>query len=1061
MLVSIIMDFPPSVIYIFLVLIFVFFLRVFQGSSTSSSGGESSCDESRIRKPRLRTAEPRLRTTALNEKLREDCPIGEPGSSDYNSSTGEESCDTVIYVGPDGEISDRDLTDNEGPPTRLPIKNSSVSSSTRSLVRKLKSIENDEADCNEDRGEIKREVEGSEESGSFVEGKAQEEKFFARGEGEGESSECYTEESCYETEVEIIPENRTASRKRLLDKKDGSSSSLERAQEEAKRTKTQQSEFEKEPHQPPAPELNTLVLPSRLGPNLDVDEAMNFRHSTVVIPVQSFPGEEAKLRARVMSPETSSESSDAESIVMAKAPSFSFLTCEAVNEFQTDSISMESLNMEQDLHDYEMSRHHGNAASYRNCNATDSMNSLNSEREYCDYEVSHHNENRSHCQSETTTELIKNCLPPSPTSDTGELCYVIEETRETSSEDLSYDDTELVWGKKNADHAIIAEAFCEGENEMEGNDDPERNFTGNETDVLFPELEERLQDVSECAVEKTVQHKSGHRQGSDDSATDSDTDVTRSLTFETPMKTFYRLVPSPQSSSTEDELEDIHVSKSFQSKALSPIPEFPSVESNLNQTSTYSRNGTKNRASCSYSIVSVEIDDGNTTVCVEGDKENIPMGNISDNHDKGDLRSLLQKFVTEQLRECEGEKFSSRYVRPAARHPEHRRPRPRSNRPIVPLASCDTSNNDTLLPPLVPRKRTSTETARVISSPKPRYRRERDYDSDIAPCTGKIHDEDESSDSSMTAKTEPWCTPRRGVSRTHFDSTPMLSSLSVGNVKTSVTFLGSEDENNNFNKASSLERTCVIEGDEKVNDAANPNVDTSEKLARKDSESRMHYVKANSPSKRSDRTSVSSVSSFVKLTYCGSELSDTEFTEKADKPSRQDEPPTRTLSTIPSTGISVSVERPIIQCIPVPPETPYAPQEEFISRFHDRYAPPRIVYRLSGEFVATIPSDSPPSTQDAENAVATKGSGNRQYRLSGEFVATFTTAAADTQNATTLALTSSSAEKSCAKAESTEVVWVQHEPVVSAGDVTADEMSGPATPVPTRTGKFGRFKFFG
>ena len=112
---------------------------IFQGSSTSSSGGESSCDESRIRKPRLRTAEPRLRTTALNEKLREDCPIDEPGSSDYNSSTGEESCDTVIYVGPDGAISDRELTDNEGPPTRLPLKNSRVSSSTQSLVRKLES----------------------------------------------------------------------------------------------------------------------------------------------------------------------------------------------------------------------------------------------------------------------------------------------------------------------------------------------------------------------------------------------------------------------------------------------------------------------------------------------------------------------------------------------------------------------------------------------------------------------------------------------------------------------------------------------------------------------------------------------------------------------------------------------------------------------------------------------------------------------------------------------------------------------------------------------------------
>ena len=953
----------------------------------------------------------------------------------------------MIYVGPDGAISDRELTDNEGPPARLPIRKSSVSGSTSSLVRKLQSIENEEDEDNEKSGELKREVEGSEDTKGLVEEELQQEICTEREEGEG--SECYTEESCYETEIEIVPEQRAPGRKRLLDKKNSSLSSLGSAQEEAKRSKTQQSDFEnleeRELYQSSSTEFNTLVIPSRLGPNLDVDETMDSRNTTVVIPVQSFPGEEAKLRARVMSPETSSESSDAESIVMAKAPSFSFLTCEAVNEIQTDSTSMESLNMEQDLHDYELSR---------NSNTTDSMNSLNSpERDCCDYEVSRHYENRkTHVNNEITADLIKNCLPPSPISDTNELCYVVEETRGTSFEDLSYDDTEIAWGKQHADHAIIAEAFSEEELEIE-EDDSTRNFTGNETDVLFPELEECLQDVSSCVsadptVEKIINQKPGNRQNSDDSATDSDTDMTRSFTFETSLKTFYRLVPSPQSSSTEDELEDIHVSKSFHSsKTLSPIPEFPSVESNLNKTSSDSLNGAKNRASCSYSIVSVEIDDGNTTVRIEGNKENIPVTNMPDATNKGDLRSLLQKFVAEQLRECEGEKFSSRYVRPSARHPENRRPRPRPNRRIVPLASCDTSNNDTLLPPLVPQKRTCTETARLISSPKLRYRGERDYDSDTAPCTCKTQDGDGSSDSSITAKTEPWSTPCRSVAAPCFDSTSRLSSLSVGNVKTSVTFLGSEDENNNFRSANSLERLCTIENDEKLD------------LARENSESRTHYVKAESPSKRSDRTSVSSVSSFVKLTYCGSELSDTEFVEKPDKLSKQDKPCNRTLSTIPSAAISVSVERPIIQCMPLMPETPYAPQEEFIARFHDRCAPPRIIYRLSGEFVATIPSD-PPGPEESQDAVATKGSGNRQYRLSGEFVATFTTAA-DTRNASTLALMSSSTEDSSAKTENTEVVWVQHEPVVSVGEVTADEMSGTATPVPPRNGKFGKFKFFG
>ena len=440
------------------------------------------------------------------------------------------------------------------------------------------------------------------------------------------------------------------------------------------------------------------------------------------------------------------------------------------------------------------------------------------------------------------------------------------------------------------------------------------------------------------------------------------------------------------------------------------------------------------------------------------------MGNISVNNNKGDLRSLLQKFVAEQLRECEGEKFSSRYVRPAARHPENRRPRPRSNRPPVPLSSYDTSNSDTLLPPLVPQKRTCTETARLISSPKLRFRGERDYDSDIAPCAGKTEDEDWSSNSSMTAKTEPWCTPSRSVVRSRFASTPRLSSLAVGNMKTSVTFLGSEDENNNYYGASSLEKKCVIEGEDMLDySLANPDDRTSDHVAHKDSKScNAHYVKANnSPSKRSDRSSVSSVSNFVKLTYCGSELSDTEYTEKADKASKQDKPSKRTLSPIPSAAISVSVERPDIQYRPVTPETPYAPQEEFISRFHDRNSPPRIVYRLSGEFVATIPSDSNVEKPDTQNAVTTSGRSNRQYRLSGEFIATFTTAAANTQSASTLALTSSNTDETCPKSESTEVVWVQNEPVVSAGETTADEMSGPATPVPTRSGKFGRFKFFG
>ena len=80
-----------------------------QYSSTSSSGGESSCDEGRRRHGRRGVRGMRV-TNALQQS-----------DPEYISSS-EQSCDTVIYCGPDGSaLSDRDLTDNEGPPSSVPI----------------------------------------------------------------------------------------------------------------------------------------------------------------------------------------------------------------------------------------------------------------------------------------------------------------------------------------------------------------------------------------------------------------------------------------------------------------------------------------------------------------------------------------------------------------------------------------------------------------------------------------------------------------------------------------------------------------------------------------------------------------------------------------------------------------------------------------------------------------------------------------------------------------------------------------------------------------------------
>ncbi|XP_042552830.1 kinesin-like protein KIF26A [Dipodomys spectabilis] len=85
--------------------------------ASSSSGGESSCEEGRSRRP------PHLRPFHARSATpdRDRLAPGLPGDPDYSSSS-EQSCDTVIYVGPGGAaLSDRELTDNEGPPDFVPI----------------------------------------------------------------------------------------------------------------------------------------------------------------------------------------------------------------------------------------------------------------------------------------------------------------------------------------------------------------------------------------------------------------------------------------------------------------------------------------------------------------------------------------------------------------------------------------------------------------------------------------------------------------------------------------------------------------------------------------------------------------------------------------------------------------------------------------------------------------------------------------------------------------------------------------------------------------------------
>eukprot|EP00111_Clytia_hemisphaerica_P024300 TCONS_00071654-protein len=80
-------------------------------SGTSSSGGDSSCDERKKHRRRCKPVTPLLRT--------DTCQSDHHVESEFTStSAAEESCDTVIYLGPGGRcLSDRDLTDFEHPPT--------------------------------------------------------------------------------------------------------------------------------------------------------------------------------------------------------------------------------------------------------------------------------------------------------------------------------------------------------------------------------------------------------------------------------------------------------------------------------------------------------------------------------------------------------------------------------------------------------------------------------------------------------------------------------------------------------------------------------------------------------------------------------------------------------------------------------------------------------------------------------------------------------------------------------------------------------------------------------
>lgn len=83
---------------------------------SSTSSDDSSTDDGRLRRPFKGCRMGTLREDILYHSSHSD--------PDYYTSSSEQSCDTVIYVGAHGQsLSDREITDNEGPPRSVPRTN--------------------------------------------------------------------------------------------------------------------------------------------------------------------------------------------------------------------------------------------------------------------------------------------------------------------------------------------------------------------------------------------------------------------------------------------------------------------------------------------------------------------------------------------------------------------------------------------------------------------------------------------------------------------------------------------------------------------------------------------------------------------------------------------------------------------------------------------------------------------------------------------------------------------------------------------------------------------------
>ena len=748
--------------------------------------------------------------------------------------------------------------------------------------------------------------------------------------------------------------------------------------------------------------------------SVDIAAIMRYhKPASRVIQVDAVPIDQPKVTIKQSHTSRSSSSdassSDAESIILPEKPCFSFMTCDAIN----DDIEAGKKN-------------------------TTTMPGGFVPRKGTNGDLSR----------EATYKLVEACQPDGYFCQE-RSCFVLDEQH--SPDDFYFDDTELIWGEKEDDFGTVTVLYLD-----ERGQGIEKNIEKNTSEEsLFPDLDRRLYDINPVLETLATELSIKLGDGSTDSF-DSDQDLPpRSPAMDTPMKLFYHLVPSPHSSSNEDLDENQSAKhKAMTAKSLSPIQECPSRESSLNRSS-----GSlvlQELRDQNYNIIDASVQDNNHGITVEAIERDAysPLAKYfrtveheqqrehiehyeqkKTSPQKHELRSLLQRFVADQIVESQGAPGDIEISRPRPKTPVAMERVTWGNRRCRVISPSETPSQDILLPPLKPHRRSMSDRARVICSPKLGVQREREYGSDVV--SYRMDYRDDSSDSSLTTRTEPWCPIRPRA----------LFPTPKTNVPTNVTFLGSEEaplpcsqtkvvpvDNDteeprgaeagvdNGKEARNSKRNQESKRDQEFGYQSEPEVRRNRTSNRRNKQKREErgYV-SEGEGKLTTKTRCDASSSFVRLTYCGSEISGSELEMRRP----------RLHQSEPHVGRYGNLKKPPIRRHPIDPETPYAPQSEFKVRQQRRRSLPKIIYRLSGEFAAVV------TTAD--------GTGSTTHYVQA------VTQAADTRHGMSLNRRLGSTARwtamGIALAKSTSTVWVLSEPTMSCEEMTTDEQSVPGTPV--------------